>query len=124
MKLKSLALYWKRRYIPLQRKDAAISCIGNPKNFHCSQIPKTNFDCLPPEKRIELLEHQLALHQAKLQKLKRIIQKFDAIPPSEEPYFSDYLVLGGAVAREETSCHWLKTCIDLCQQRLNDSQKD
>ena len=45
MKLRFPVLYWKRRYIPLQKKDAAIFCIGNPKNFHCSQTPKMNFGC-------------------------------------------------------------------------------
>ena len=55
----------------------------------------------------------------------RIIQQamVQKLEPICEPYFSDYLVLGGAVVREETSCHWLKTCIDLCQQRLSSQKK-
>lgn len=81
-------LHWESKKLPLQ---------PNTKDEFRLQLYFSS--CLPPEKRIELLEHQLALHQAKLQKLKRIIQKFDSIPPTEEPYFSDYLVLGGAVVR-------------------------
>lgn len=106
-------LHWESKKLPLQ---------PNTKDEFRLQLYFSS--CLPPEKRIELLEHQLALHQAKLQKLQQIIQKFDSIPPSEEPYFSDYLVLGGAIAREETNCRWLTTCIKICQQRLNASQKD
>lgn len=96
------------------------------KKLPIKPIPKDEFrlqlffsSCLPPEKRIELLKHQLSQHEAKLDKLKQVMQKFDTLPPKEEPQFSDYLVLSGAVAREETTCHWLSECIALCQQRLS-----
>lgn len=103
-------LRWESKKIPLQ---------PNTKDEFRLQLFFSS--CLPPIKRIELLEHQLSLHQEKLQTLKQILQKFDRIPPEDDTHFSDYLVLSGAIAREETNCHWLSDCIALCQQRLSDS---
>ena len=105
-------LHWESKKLPLQ---------PNTKDEFRLQLYFSS--CLPPEKRIELLEHQLALHQAKLQKLKRILAEVRCNSHHGRTYFSDYKVLVVLVAREETSCHWLKTCSDLCQQQLNDSQK-
>ena len=36
--------------------------------------------------------------------------------PEDENDFADYLVLHGAVLREETCCKWLKDCIRLCKK--------
>lgn len=75
-------------------------------------------DCLPPQRRMELLEHQLEQHQKRLEHLQGNRRKFnDVIPPKDSPEFGDYLVLMGAVMREEDTCRWLKACIRLCKEK-------
>lgn len=75
-------------------------------------------DCLPPQRRMELLEHQLEQHQKRLEHLQGNRRKFsDVIPPKDSPEFGDYLVLMGAVMREENTCHWLAECIQLCKEK-------
>ena len=48
--------------------------------------------------------------------LKGNMEKFSSVPPEDENDFADYLVLHGAVLREETCCKWLKDCIRLCKK--------
>ena len=71
---------------------------------------------LSPEKRLALLTDQLKQHEEKLDHLKGNMEKFSSVPPDDENDFADYLVLNGAVLREETCCKWLKDCIRLCKQ--------
>ena len=71
---------------------------------------------LSPEKRMALLTDQLKQHEEKLAHLKGNMGKFSSIPPEDENDFADYLVLHGAVLREETNCKWLKDCIKLCKK--------
>lgn len=74
--------------------------------------------CLTPQRRLELLEHQLALHQKRMEHLRGNQTKFDGVvPPKDSPEFGDYLVLLGAIMREENTCRWLDQCIRLCQGR-------
>ena len=87
-------------------------------------LPKDEFklqlffsDCIPAQQRIQLLKNQLEQHQKWLEHLNHNLTKFDTIPPTKESEFSDYLVLLGAINREESSCNWLNTCINLCKKR-------
>lgn len=89
--------------------------------FQRKPFPKDEFklqlffsDCILAEQRILLLKNQLDQHQERLSHLNHNLTKFDTIPPVEETEFSDYLVLLGAISREEGACSWLNTCIDLC----------
>ena len=61
-------------------------------------------------------KNQLKQHEEKLAHLKGNMGKFSSIPPEDENDFADYLVLHGAVLREETNCKWLKDCIKLCKK--------
>ena len=86
-------------------------------------VPKDEFrlqlffsGALSPEKRMALLTDQLKQHEEKLAHLKGNMGKFSSIPPEDENDFADYLVLHGAVLREETNCKWLKDCIKLCKK--------
>lgn len=72
--------------------------------------------CLGPQRRLELLEYQLEEHQKRLAHLRHNQTKFDAIPPKDSPEFGDYLVLMGAIMREENNCRWLEACMQLCQE--------
>ena len=87
-------------------------------------IPKDEFrlrlffsDILSKKERLELLQSQLTLHQEHLKHLLQNQEKFSNIPPKESEEFTDYLVLSGAVFREEANCKWLETCLELCRER-------
>lgn len=91
-------------------------------------LPKDEFklrlffsDCIPAEQRIRLLKHQLVQHQKRLEHLHQNLSHFDQIPPTNEAEFSDYLVLLGAIYREESSCSWLNACMELCRKRTASS---
>ena len=71
---------------------------------------------LDPELRLHHLENQLTQHENRLAHLKRNNQKFSTIPPTDSDEFGDYLVLMGAIMREEMNCEWLKKCIGLCRK--------
>lgn len=70
---------------------------------------------LPEHERLELLENHLVRHQARLNHLKNNQKKFESIPDKSTNEFGDYLVLMGAIMREEMTCDWIKKCIDLCK---------
>ncbi len=87
-------------------------------------LPKDEFklqlffsDCITAGQRIDLLNNQLEQHREKLVHLNQNMEKFDSVPPISESAFSDYLVLLGAIQREESACNWLNTCISLCESR-------
>lgn len=72
--------------------------------------------CLSPQRRLELLEHQLEEHQKRLDHLRHNQTKFGGVvPPKDSQEFGDYLVLMGAIMREENNCRWLEECIRLCK---------
>ena len=88
-------------------------------------VPKDEFrlqlyfsDCIPPRRRIALLEPQLEQHRALLNHLRENLAGLGQTPPEDEAAFSDYLVLLGGVMREEGCCAWLERCIALCHERL------
>lgn len=70
---------------------------------------------LEPEKRRILMENQLLQHQRRLRHLKNNQTKFKEIPQKESDEFSDYLVLLGAIMREEMMISWLQECLKLCE---------
>ncbi|BBF41369.1 negative regulator of phenolic acid metabolism PadR [Lachnospiraceae bacterium KM106-2] len=70
---------------------------------------------LESEVRLRLLNSQLLQHELRLQHLKGNQRKFEGVPDQATDEFSDYLVLMGAVMREEMCCEWLKKCITLCK---------
>lgn len=69
---------------------------------------------LTPEERLTLLRDQLQKHRDRLSHLQNNKLKFEGVPPREDDAFGDYLVLLGAIRREEASCAWLEECIELC----------
>lgn len=68
---------------------------------------------LPSEARKHLLEDQLQQHQRRLHHLTQNQSKFEAIPANDSDEFGDYLVLMGAIMREEMTCRWLSKCLEL-----------
>lgn len=69
---------------------------------------------LDPSLRLEHINSQLVKHQLRLAHLKSNQQKFKKIPDNCSDEFGDYLVLLGAIMREEMNCEWLKKCQELC----------
>ncbi len=61
----------------------------------------------------KMIETQLDLEEKRLAQLQKNQQKFKKIPPQEDPSFGDYMVLKGAIMREETNCRWLHECLDM-----------
>lgn len=88
-----------------------------PKDEFRLQLFFTHF--VSPQRRLELLEDQLEQHRQRLAHLRGNQAKFPEIPPADSEGFSDYLVLLGAVMREENTCAWLERCIGLCEQALS-----
>ena len=115
----------------LQKKLYSISPAGR-EAFHIWEltrhkprgVPKDEFrlqlffsDSIPSEQRLALLNAEREAHIERLAQLHDDLNKFDGIPPADDCAFCDYMVLLGAIKREEASCDWLETCIDLCRDR-------
>lgn len=84
-----------------------------PKNvFRLRLYFSNNLDV---DTRIELLEHQLVQHKERLKFLLSQREPYTGIPPVDDEYFGDFLVLNGAIMREETHIKWLKDCINYCK---------
>lgn len=79
--------------------------ISRLKIFFCSYLPK--------EERKFMLEEQVYRHTARLKHLQNNQQKFSQVPDSDSNEFGDYLVLMGAIMREEMMIEWLKKSISL-----------
>lgn len=93
---------WLSAETPVQPTPKDISRL---KIFFCS--------CLPPAERKFLLEEQVYRHTARLKHLQNNQAKFSQVPSSDSDEFGDYLVLMGAVMREEMMIQWLKKSISL-----------
>lgn len=68
---------------------------------------------MPGPVRRELIESQLLQHRERLMHLKENQKKFRNVPKPEEQEMGDYLVLMGAVMREETTVLWLEKCLKM-----------
>ena len=68
------------------------------------------------ERQIYILEDQLKQHQDRLEYLKKSQLEFGEVPKKGTYEFSDYLVLLGAIKREEGMCDWLNECINMCKE--------
>ena len=115
----------------LEKKIYSITNVGKEEllkwegsYFKISSLPKDEFklqlffsDCISPNQRIQLLNNQLKQHKEFLDYLSNKLIQFDQIPPTNDADFSNYLVLLGAITREESSCNWLNKCINLCNNR-------
>lgn len=74
-------------------------------------------DSISIDERIRHMQLRLEEHQNKLTHLKGKLSAFENIPPKKESEFTDYLVLTGAIIREEGNCSWLKQSIEACKIR-------
>lgn len=89
--------------------------VPTPKDVFRLRIFFSNY--LAPDRRNKLIQSQLVQHQLRLEYLVASQSKFpDELDPSTDA-FSDYLVLLGAIMREEAACHWLERCLELCNPK-------
>ncbi len=88
-----------------------------PKNiFRLRMYFSNNLDI---NTRIHLLEQQLFQHHERLAFLYTQKQPYKSVPPIDSDAFGDYLVLNGAIIREESTIKWLELCINHCKNGLN-----
>lgn len=73
-------------------------------------------DCIDAKRQLQMLTDQLTQHEHRLQHLKENSKKFQTLPPKGGEALTDYMVLRGAILREEATCTWLKESIALCRQ--------
>lgn len=73
-------------------------------------------DFLSEKDRKELIINHLNQHRDRLEYLRNNQKKFESIPEKNTNAFSDYLVLMGAIMREENTCKWLEKCLELCDK--------
>ncbi len=45
------------------------------------------------------------------------MKRFDSVPPSDSARLSDYMVIRGAVYREEAACQWISECRSILEQQ-------
>jgi DNA-binding PadR family transcriptional regulator len=72
-----------------------------------------------PESRIILIKSELKQHEDRLIYLKNFMNKYTDTPDIYDKNFGDYLVLDGAILREEASVKWLKNCLSHCKSANN-----
>lgn len=68
---------------------------------------------LPQEEQLALIKSQLTQHEVRLAHLRENQNAFGNVPPVGTYECSDYMVLLGAIAREEATCQWLRACLAL-----------
>ncbi len=74
-------------------------------------------DCLSKDERRAMVERHLEQHRERLAHLKGNQDAFGPQDELDDAQFSDYLVLLGAVRREEATCSWLEECLQMMKGR-------
>ncbi|MDR3596681.1 PadR family transcriptional regulator [Clostridium sp.] len=101
----------KKDFLKWLKKDEPME--QTPKNvFRLRMYFSNNLDL---NTRIYLLEQQLEQHQDRLTFLYTQLEPYNGIPPVDSDVFGDFLVLKGAIIREESSIKWLNLCLNYCK---------
>lgn len=101
----------KKDFLKWLKKDEPME--PTPKNiFRLRMYFSNNLDV---NTRIKLLDHQLEQHQDRLTFLYTQLVPYNGVPSQDSDAFGDYLVLNGAIIREESTIKWLKQCLDFCK---------
>lgn len=67
------------------------------------------------ETRVRLLENQRIQHVKRLNTLKKKNEPYTEVPPRDSDRFGDFLVLQGAIMRQENIIAWIDKCISYCK---------
>ncbi|MBL0788932.1 PadR family transcriptional regulator [Klebsiella michiganensis] len=65
--------------------------------------------------RIHLLENQRIQHFERLNILQKTMEQYPQVPPLESDRFGDFIVLEGAICRQESVLRWIDKCIGYCR---------
>ncbi len=74
-----------------------------------------HLDC---KARIHLLENQKMQHTKRLNSLNKTMEQYPEVPNVETDRFGDFLVLRGAIMREEQTINWLNECMSYCESAI------
>ncbi len=101
----------KKEFLKWLKKDEPME--PTPKNiFRLRMYFSNNLDL---NTRIYLLEQQLEQHMDRLAFLHSQLEPYNGVPPVDSAAFGDFIVLNGAVIREESAIKWLNLCIRYCK---------
>lgn len=90
--------------------------IKTPKDpFRLRMYFAHNLDC---NARLHLLDNQKMQHIKRLNMLKKNFEVYNVVPPIDSDRFGDFLVLRGAILREEQTLNWLNECIGYCNEAM------
>lgn len=84
-----------------------------PKNIFRLRMYFSNE--LDLETRISLLENQKIQHVKRLNTLKKTSEHYAELPDVNSDRFGDFIVLKGAIMRQESTIAWLDECIGYCK---------
>lgn len=110
-KVYSITEKGKKDFLKWLKKDEPME--QTPKNvFRLRMYFSNNLDL---NTRIYLLEQQLEQHLDRLTFLNSQLEPYTGVPPLDSDAFGDFLVLKGAIIREESNIKWLNLCIVYCK---------
>jgi DNA-binding PadR family transcriptional regulator len=85
-----------------------------PKNLFRLRMYFSNK--LDLETRISLLENQRLQHMKRLNTLKKTFEQYPETPPRDSDRFGDFIVLRGAIMRQENVIAWIDESIGYCKE--------
>lgn len=71
---------------------------------------------LDMEARIHLLENQRQQHVKRLNTLKKRFEQYSEVPPRNSDRFGDFVVLRGAIMRQQNIIAWIDECIGFSKE--------
>ncbi len=115
----------------LERKRYSITPAGKKvflawerSNLELKPTPKDEFrlqlffsDCLNANEQRAMVENHLEQRRERLAHLQENRGAFAPQDELDDTQFSDYLVLLGAIRREEAACAWLEECLQMMKSR-------
>lgn len=84
-----------------------------PKNIFRLRMYFSNE--LDLQTRIHLLENQRSQHLKRLNTLNKTFEQYLEVPPRESDRFGDFIVLRGAIMRQESVIAWIDETIGYCK---------
>ena len=107
-KVYSITSQGKQEFLSWLKKDVPIE--PTPKSVFRLKVFFS--DQLSNERRKYLLNSQFLQHQQRLEHLKENQKKFKNPPSPNSTDLGDYLILEGAIMREEMTIKWLEKCLE------------
>lgn len=101
----------KKDFIKWLHRDEMIE--KTPKNIFRLRMYFSNE--LDLNTRIQLLENQRIQHVKRLNTLKKTFEQYPEVPPRDSDRFGDFIVLRGAIMRQENVIAWIDEAIKYCK---------